>query len=1075
MKASVPRLTLIVSLVALFLCSPLQTHAQSDVAEFSGLVTDSSGAVIPHANVLIVNQDTGISRSVRSDREGRYTAPALQPGHYRITVEANGFETLIKEQVTLNVAQVENVSFQLEVGSKAQTVTVDGSGQEINTTDGSVSTVIDRQFVENLPLNGRSFQGLLYLAPGVAPNVASANSYLSEGQFVVNGQRGDTNYWMVDGVSGNVGMGPLPAAGASGGLGATNVLGGTNALVSVDALQEFRIETSTYAPEFGRELGGQISIQTRSGTNRLHGILFDYLRNGDLDATDWFADHNGLPKAQEIQNDFGGVLGGPIVKDKTFFFFSYEGLRLRLPQVFLGSVPDAESRTSAVPAIQPYLNMYPRPQPGAQEVQGYPGIVAYSATFAEPGSVDAFSLRLDHQLLKNLNLFARYSHSPSSLTQRAANENTANAFVLNKSITKTATVGATWIKSQRILDDLRFNYSVSGGSSFSGVDTFGGGTAFPGTNLFDPGAGLNFQNSTLNFTPIFGTSMREWYGSTGSSYQHQYNVVDTIAVQAGRHSLKFGVDYRRLLPTINLSIEGLYPLFDNVENLKAGGSYLTLVFTGTELAYKLKNLGSFAQDTFRVSDRLNLTYGVRWDVDFVPAATRGLGFSAVTGYSASDLSQLALAPTGTAPYGTRYGNLAPRIGGAYRLLTDPKWGVVLRGGFGVFYGLASTEMLNQSVNEGFYPFGSEKVASGCYSGPCVPFPTPPAVAALQPIEPPNQENQETLFGVDPHLNLPYALEWDVAVEQSLGKAQSWSLSYVAASDRRLLAAESITSPNPNYAAAYLVGNAGVSNYQGLQTRFQRQLTNGLEALLSYTWSHSIDTGSYGAYANGALASLNTNRGDSDFDVRQTFSGAVSYYAPAFNPNWITRAVTRGWSLHNIVQLHSGAPVDVADANPDFTGLSSSNSYLVIRPDVVAGQPQYLTGSQYPGGKALNGAAFKDPPVDATTQLPLRQGNLSRNALRSLGMSQWDFAAHRDFSLTETVRLQFRAELFNILNHPNFGAFNNQFQAGNMYFGQATEMLNQYLSGGGNTGTGLQSALYTPGGPRSGELALKLIF
>ena len=1064
MKASVSRLALFVYLQTLFIFSVPQMRAQSNLAQLSGLVTDSSDAVLSRANVLIVNQDTGILRAVHADSQGQFTAPALQPGRYRITVEADGFKTFVTDNLTLNVAQKANVSFQLQVGSEDQTVTVDGSGVQTNTTDGSVSTVIDRQFVENLPLNGRSFQSLLYLSPGVSPNVASSNSNLAYGQFVVNGQRGDTNYWMVDGVSANIGVSLYVAgAGAAGAVGATNALGGTSALVSLDAMQEFRIETSTYPPEFGREPGGQISIQTRPGTNQFHGALFDYLRNGDLDATDWFADHDRLSKPIEIQNDFGGVLGGPVLENKMFFFISYEGLRLRLPQTFLGTVPDMATRASAVPAMQPYLNAYPVPAAGAVDVS--PGLAAYNVTFSEPGSADAYSLRIDHQLFKNLSFFARYSHAPSSVAQRGADSTTANVISDVSSVTKTGTAGATWMASRNIVDDLRFNYSVSGGRVFWDTDDLGGGTPFPTQNLFASGSGATFQNSDVFLIPTFGTNMRLWYGLTGTTYQHQYNVVDALAVQIKSHALKCGVDYRRLSPATVSAYEQLLPLFDTMEHMAEASSYVTEAEFNPPQAFELQNLSAFAQDTWRVNPRLNLTYGLRWDLDFVPTDTTGLGFAALTNYSATNLADLGLGPAGTPPYSTRYGNLAPRIGGAYRISDDPDWGLVARGGFGVFYGLSSTEIFNANWNNAYYPLAALNVFTD------VAFPTTPNVAVLPVIQPPNIQNGETLFGFDPHLSLPYALEWNIALEESLGKTQSLSLSYIGASNKRMLTSEYITNPNPNYASASLVGNAGYSDYQALQAQFQRRLQNGLQALVSYTWSHSIDTGSYGAYTNGTFAAANANRGDSDYDVRNAFSGALTYNLPGFRNNLFARAMTSDWSTDDIVQVRSGSPIDVTDGN--YSAISQVNHTVVIRPDVVSGQPLYLAGPQYPGRRALNPASFTDPPIDPVTGDPLRQGDLSRNARRALGLAQWDFAIRREFRIHEKLELQFRAELFNILNHPNFGPFNSTFQTGNAYFGQSTKMLNQYL--GGNSGTGTQNSLYTPGSPRSGEFALKLVF
>ena len=236
----------------------------------------------------------------------------------------------------------------------------------INTTDGSVSTVVDQTFVKNMPLNGRSFQTLINLSPGV---VAIPSNPENGGQFSVNGQRGSSNYWMVDGVSANVGIGVTTSGsgtgnGLGGALGSFSVLGGTNSLVSVDSMEEFRIQTSTYAPEFGRTPGGQISIVTRSGTNQFHGTIFDYFRNDILDANNWFNTSitPPLPKAKERQNDFGGTVGGPILKNRTFFFFSYEGLRLRLPQTALATVPDIAARQSAVPVMQPFLNAFPPAQ-----------------------------------------------------------------------------------------------------------------------------------------------------------------------------------------------------------------------------------------------------------------------------------------------------------------------------------------------------------------------------------------------------------------------------------------------------------------------------------------------------------------------------------------------------------------------------------------------------------------------------------------------------------------------------------------------------------------------------------------
>jgi hypothetical protein len=340
--------------------------AQMETARVSGQITDPAGRVIPKAGIKIVNLATGVISETASNDQGIYSVIGLIPGRYRMTVHKDGFREVVLDGLALNVQDVVDQNFRLEIGSVDESVTVTANALNINTSDATVSTVVDRQFAENLPLNGRSFQTLIQLTPGVVTVASNGND---GGQFSINGQRSSANYWMVDGVSANIGV---PATftqgdGMSGALGSFSVQGGTNSLVSVDAMQEFRIQTSTYAPEFGRTPGGQISIVTRSGTDQFHGSVFDYVRNDVLDANDWFADKDGLPKPMESQNDFGGTFSGPIIKDDTFFFFSYEGLRLSLPQVAESLVPDLSSRQNASPAMQPYLNAFPLPTPGTPD------------------------------------------------------------------------------------------------------------------------------------------------------------------------------------------------------------------------------------------------------------------------------------------------------------------------------------------------------------------------------------------------------------------------------------------------------------------------------------------------------------------------------------------------------------------------------------------------------------------------------------------------------------------------------------------------------------------------------------
>jgi hypothetical protein len=310
---------ILAGMFAVVLCASL--FAQSPTGSIGGIVFDQDAKTVPGAEIIVVNDLTRVQYETKTNDLGIYAVPNLPPGPYRVQASKVGFKTLIKPDIVLNVQESISINFTLPVGATSITVTVEGGAPMINTTDASVGTVVDRQFAENLPLNGRSFQALIELVPGV---VQTASTSSDGGQFSVNGQRSASNYWMVDGVSANIGIGVSIGGSAGNGLGGTlgsfSVMGGTNSLVSVDAMQEFRIQTSSYAPEFGRTPGAQISIVTRSGANQFHGAAFDYLRNDSLDANNWFADSAGLSKPRERQNDFGGIFGGPILKGTTSLF-----------------------------------------------------------------------------------------------------------------------------------------------------------------------------------------------------------------------------------------------------------------------------------------------------------------------------------------------------------------------------------------------------------------------------------------------------------------------------------------------------------------------------------------------------------------------------------------------------------------------------------------------------------------------------------------------------------------------------------------------------------------------------------
>ena len=1067
-----PIAVVLLSACALMLVLPL--HAQSPNGVLNGQVIDPSNSVIVGADVVAINDVTGVQYTTKTNGEGLYVLPNLPPGPYRLQVSKFGFKTIIKPDITLNVQDALALNFTLPVGSYSEIVTVEGGAPLVNTESAAVSTVVDRHFAENLPMNGRSFQTLIQLTPGVVLTPVASGD---EGQFSVNGQRAASNYWMVDGVSANFGGGNARSGqgeGVGGALPAFGVQGGTNSLVSVDALQEFRIQTSTYAPEFGRMPGGQISIVTRSGTNQIHGTAFDYLRNDLFDANNWFAGVTDppQPKPEERQNDFGGTFSGPILRNRTFFFFSYEGLRLRLPTLGNVSVPTVAARQAAVPATQSLLNAFPLPN-GTDFGNGS---AQFLKSFSNASTLNATSLRVDHTVNSKLTLFGRYNYSPSAVSSRVFRLSNVQTI---QDKTQTATVGATWTFSPSATNELRFNYSRLHSDVSYAIDSFGGAVPLTPADLhFASGFGPEnaiFEAEIVSPLEIIAV------GHDGRFIQRQLNVVDNLSVQKGAHSMKFGVDYRRLDPSYDPRSYLLLPVFLNMASTEAAQLAEEIVFSSRSTSLRLGNLSIFGQDSWKVNSRLAITYGLRWDLDFVPQSTPA--FPAFTNFNPNDLSGVQLAPSGTQAYQMDYASVAPRFGAAYQLSQKRGWERVVRGGFGVFFDIASQEQGNL-LTSSQYPFGATKVLFGPVFGGTATYPLSPTDATPPPISTASLA-RNGVVGYDPKLKPPYTLQWNLAVEQSLGGRDTISATYLGAVGRRLLQSGDIGSPNPTFQQIQFVTNAATSDYHALQVQFQQRVAHGLQLLSSYSWSHSIDSASAGSdvgsnFGNTFVPGINpaAERGPSDFDIRHAFSVGMTYAIPTPKINILTRALAGGWSIQSVIQARSASPVNVYFS--DFTqGSNAFNADKAIRPNLAPGVPLYLYGPQYPGGKAFNNTSDQGgsgcigpfcPPAMDPNGNPLN-GNLSRNALRGSRAAQWDFAVHREFSLHETIRLQFRAEMFNILNHPNFGSPIGDLN--DSQFGRSTQTLGSSLSEG--TGTGGFSSLYQVGGPRSMQLALKLLF
>jgi hypothetical protein len=1022
--------------LSLLLCLLCAVPIFAQTADVSGTVTDPSGAVIPKASVRILNENTLVERDIKTNNDGVFSAPSIQPGVYRIFVEAPGFSTEAINGVKIDVAAQINLPIHLRVGSQQQTINVNGSGLQINTTDASVSTVIDRKFVQNIPLNGRSFQDLILLTPGVEtvnPNAGSTSG--ANGEFSVNGQRTESNMYTVDGVSANTGgfIYGYSESGTSGSLPAATALGTTQSLVAVDALQEFKVASSSYSAEYGLSPGGQFSFATRSGTNVLRGTTFDYLRNNYFDANDWFNDTLGEPISAERQNDFGGTLDGPIRiplvydgRNKSFFFFSYEGLRLTQPQAAETEyVPSAELRESVAGPLQSALNAFPQ-----QSAATLPnGLAPFVQVDSLPSAIDSPSFRIDQELGARLKLFFRFADTQSSTKNRTLSELTTI-----EQGSKSSTLGVTSILSQNSTDDLRVNYTSGRGGSSSFLDGFGGAqpadlrTLQGLTPAAEAGIFLNFPGYQTELADV-----------TTTQPQHAWDLVDSLVLSHERQTIKTGISFRQIGSHFQYPSPYVFSLFNSSQAVTDNSSYYSFSYAYARSYPVYTNTALYIQDEIRTTSRLALSLGLRWEVNPPPTQSSGPLPYIATG-DLSNLASLQLAPVGTKFWKTTYFNLAPRLGAAWQIRQSPEWETVFRVGGGVYFDSGqqtSTQPFGRSVGQS---------ASAIYSN--VSYPLTASQVAVQIATPPKAPYSEIFYFPD-RLQLPYTLQWNVSLEQALGKSQAMTFSYVGSNGRRLLWQRLITpgAAAPDFGEIYDEGSGSTSSYNAFQAKFERTISTGLQVLASYNWAHSIDFGSQDI-------DFAQTRGNSDYDLRQNFNIATSYEIPNNAQNPVARQLLSRWGVDGRFSTRTAFPI-ILDGN-EITDPNGSFGYSGL--NIVPGAAIYLHASGLAGNRRINPDAFSLPALDET-------GDAPRNFVRGFGATQLDLAARRTFSIFKDLNLQFRAEVFNILNHPNFGYIQPTY--GNVQFGEATKMLNQSLGG--------LSPLYQQGGPRSMQFAAKFEF
>ncbi len=1032
-------------LLVIWMCF-FSSHASAagpNSATLNVTVVDKSHAYVPDALSVVVNAATGVKQESRSDKNGTATFPFLPPGRYTVLVHKDGFANVAVDNVLLNVGDDKTLELTLQIGTTSETISVDGNQSYINTTDGSISTVIDRKFVENIPLNGRSFQDLISMTPGVVTQSPQAGTAVaSSGDFSVNGQRTESNYYMIDGVAGNTlsgnGYGST-GAGVSGALASATALGTTQSLISVDALQEFRIQSSTYSAEYGRSPGGQISLATRSGTNDFHGSAFDYLRNNFFDANDWFNDHYGKPISALRQNDFGGTVGGPISiprvyngNNRTFFFASYEGLRLTQPQAAsIQYVPDSYLRQGAPVALQSILNGFPIQNGLDYGTSTSPSLAQFIQSYSLPSTIDSTSIRADHQVNSHLSLFFRYGDTPSSTSSRALSSLSTTS--IN---TQTYTLGATSAFSSKINNEFRLGYTRADSLHNGSIDSFGGAKPVDLISSMAQGSHSSSEPYFLmSFAGIGSTDL--FYSQNTSNRGRQWNLVDSFSTSAGQHQVKFGVDYRRIESPLNAASPIVEALYFTPTSILSNSALETIATNVLQVTPIFNETALFVQDEWKAAHNLNLSVGVRWEVDPPPTEAHGHDAYTVLG-SISDPQSLQLAPEGTPLWKTAWYSFAPRLGIAWSANETPEWETVVRSGLGVFF-----DTNDQNAAQAYNGPGTLKTQY--LYGNALPllkdqvdFP----IALSTPYT--------GVYASPTHLQLPYTLQWNVSLQQALGRTHTATISYVGANARRLIGTQelSLAKLNPNFNIVLYPLGGVTSNYQALEVQFQRTVATGLHALASYTWSHSID---YGSNA-GALP---LTRGNSDYDVRNNFVGGLSWDPPELNGNMFVRNVVNHWGLDGRLTARSGFPITLEGNRLTDPG-TGSIYYSNLNYDGT--KPLYLYGSQYAGGRALNPEAFAFPTGTGA-------GDAPRNFARGFSAIQVNLAVRREFPIHDEVSLQFRAEAFNLLNHPSFGYIDPTLTDAN--FGQATQSLNQSL--------GTLASQYQQGGARSMQFALRVHF
>ena len=1003
-----------VRLLALFVCFGATAGAQR-FADLHGWVLDTSEGGIAEAVVTVVNEDNGFRRVTQSEPGGAYLVASLRPGIYKISVRKEGFIPVERYGVRLTVSALTRADFVLPVGTRTESITVYGNPPLLNRQDASTGASVDRDQIDRLPVDGGGLLTLLELAPGTNVTPATRGE---AGQFTATGQRPNTNYFTIDGISANTGVaaGGIPAQSTGGALPALSAFGSMDSLISLDAVQDLRVTTSTSGAEMGRLPGANIALNSRSGANEFHGTTQFRIRNELLSANDWFANQAGYGPLPLRLEGLSQTFSGPLRHDHTFFLLTYEGMELRQPYSWQQPVPSLDSRQAAQDWVQPILNLFPAPNsPGLLAS----GVAEWFGRSDRPASLNVGGARVDQAIGSRVSLFGRYNDSPSSNDFGIISVNHLDLR------SRSLTLGVNLRPTSNWVLDSRVNESQSSANSL----------------WDDPGASecslqilvYHFSRDPASCDYLVRVSIggvgQVVSGQEGDRRQRQFQLVQNASLHRKAHTLTFGADYRRIVGIRRDYASTLEVYADDLPSLVNGKNLWDWAALAQNTSAEIHELSLWVQDAWRVTSRLTLSAGLRWEYSPPPLPVDGVYFL----NPATNTVFPNKAPEQELPlWPVSHRDFAPRLGVALRLTGDGK--TVLRAGGGLYYD-SSLSIATDSLNGG--PLNISNL-NGPGRGGLFSF--------------------NLTYGFLRNLRLPTVEQWNVFVERSLGAHDVASIGYVGAAGHDLVDREMGGPGSSPTSYVALTTNAGRSNYQALQFQYRRQFARGLQSQVSYAWSHSIDNDSSDAFLVWGAPGF-SDRGSSDFDQRQSLTASASYEFPQTGVFPQTRWL-RGWGMDTIFHARTGFPISVLDSE-QYLGITLANAF---RPNLVYGQPLWLADPSVGGGRRLNPAAFQ------ATVAP-KQGTLGRNAIAGFGMSQVDVALRREFRLTERRRLQLRLEAFNLFNHANFADPVRFLNSG--AFGQSTSMLNLML-GSGSPGSGLAPILQT-GGPRSLQVSLRFRF